>query len=201
MREPRPFKELADSTLFKRSVDIVLAFFLLGVFSLPMVIVYGLIRLGSSGSALHWSDRIGANNAVFKMPKFRTMLLGTPAVATHLLVRPEDYVTPIGRILRRLSLDELPQIYSVLKGDMSFVGPRPALFNQDDLVALRTRKGVHCLVPGVTGWAQINGRDELPIPLKVQFDEYYLRHRSFGFDLRILGLTIIRVARRSGVTH
>jgi O-antigen biosynthesis protein WbqP len=135
------------------------------------------------------------------MPKFRTMRLGAPAIATHLFQDPGRWVTPIGRLLRKFSLDELPQLYSIAKGDMSFIGPRPALFNQDDLVALRTRKGVHCLVPGVTGWAQINGRDELPIPLKVQFDEYYLRHRSFGFDLRILGLTIIRVARRSGVTH
>jgi O-antigen biosynthesis protein WbqP len=185
----------------KRLFDIALAIWLLTVLSIPMAIIAALIRLGSIGPPLYWSDRIGKDNTVFKMPKFRTMRHGTPAIATHLLNNPDRYVTPIGRILRKLSLDELPQLYSVLKGDMSFVGPRPALFNQDDLVALRTKKGIHCLVPGVTGWAQINGRDELPIPVKVQHDEYYLHHRSFGFDLQILGLTIIRVASRSGVTH
>jgi O-antigen biosynthesis protein WbqP len=185
----------------KRLFDIALAVWLLAVFSILMAIIAALIRLSSKGPALYWSDRIGKDNTVFKMPKFRTMRQGTPAIATHLLNNADRYVTPIGRILRKLSLDELPQLYSVLKGDMSFVGPRPALFNQDDLVALRTKKGIHCLVPGVTGWAQINGRDELPIPVKVQHDEYYLHHRSFGFDLHILGLTIIRVARRSGVTH
>ena len=187
--------------LTKRLFDIALAVYLLAVFSIPMAIIAALIRLGSIGPALYWSDRIGKDNTVFKMPKFRTMRHGTPAIATHLLNNPDRYVTPTGRILRKLSLDELPQLYSVLKGDMSFVGPRPALFNQDDLVALRTKKGIHCMVPGVNGWAQINGRDELPIPAKVQHDEYYLHHRSFGFDLRILALTIIRVARRSGVTH
>jgi O-antigen biosynthesis protein WbqP len=185
----------------KRWLDIILAVTLFSVSWFPMAIISALIRLGSQGPALYWSDRIGKNNVVFKMPKFRTMRLGAPAIATHLFQDPGRWVTPIGRLLRKFSLDELTQLYSIAKGDMSFIGPRPALFNQDDLVALRTRKGVHCLMPGVTGWAQINGRDELPIPLKVQFDEYYLRHRSFGFDLRILGLTIIRVARRSGVTH
>ena len=185
----------------KRLFDIALAVWLLAFFSIPMAIIAALIRFSSKGQALYWSDRIGKDNTVFKMPKFRTMRQGTPAIATHLLNNSDRYVTPIGRILRKLSLDELPQLYSVLKGDMSFVGPRPALFNQDDLVALRTKKGIHCLVPGVTGWAQINGRDELLIPVKVQHDEYYLHHRSFGFDLRILGLTIIRVALRSGVTH
>ena len=184
-----------------RLFDIALAVWLLAVFSIPMAIIAALIRLGSKGPTLYWSDRIGKDNTIFKMPKFRTMWQDAPVVATHLLNNPDRYVTPIGRILRKLSLDELPQLYSVLKGDMSFVGPRPALFNQDDLVALRTKKGIHCLVPGVTGWAQINGRDELPIPVKVQHDEYYLHHRSFGFDLRILALTIIRVSRRSGVTH
>lgn len=166
-----------------------------------MILLAILIRFSSTGSSVYWSDRIGRNNAIFKMPKFRTMRQGTPAVATHLLHNPENCVTPIGKVLRKLSLDELPQLYSVLKGDMSFVGPRPALFNQSDLMDSRTQKGVHRLVPGVTGWAQINGRDELPIPVKVQYDEYYLHHRSFGFDLRILALTIIRVVRRSGVTH
>lgn len=185
----------------KRLLDMVLAVCLLAVFSIPVTIIAALIHLGSKGPMLYWSDRIGKDNVIFKMPKFRTMRPGTPAVASHLLGNPQDYVTPIGKILRKLSLDELPQIISVFKGDMSFVGPRPALFNQADLIELRTRKGVHRLVPGVTGWAQINGRDELPIPVKVEYDEYYLHHRSFGFDLRILGLTIIRVALRSGVTH
>jgi O-antigen biosynthesis protein WbqP len=185
----------------KRLFDIILAVCLLAVFSIPVTIIAALIHLGSNGPTLYWSDRIGKDNAIFKMPKFRTMRQGTPAVATHLLRNPQNYVTPIGKILRKLSLDELPQIISVFKGDMSFVGPRPALFNQEDLIELRTQKGVHRLIPGVTGWAQINGRDELPIPMKVEYDEYYLHHRSFGFDLRILGLTIIRVALRSGVTH
>ena len=188
-------------TLVKRLMDIVLAVWLLTVLSIPLGIIAALIRFSSKGPALYWSDRIGKGNTIFRMPKFRTMRQGTPAVATHLMNNPDRYVTPIGRILRKLSLDELPQLYSVLKGDMSFVGPRPALFNQDDLVALRTKKGIHRLVPGVTGWAQINGRDELPIPIKVQYDEYYLHHRSLGFDLRILALTIIRVVRGSGVTH
>ena len=144
----------------KRLFDIIFAFWLLAVFSIPMVIIAALIRLASKGPAIYWSDRIGKENTFFEMPKFRTMRQGTPAVASHLLNTPDRYVTPIGGILRTLSLDELPQLYSVLKGDMSFVGPRPALFNQDGLVALRTRKGIHCLVPGVAGWAQINGRDE-----------------------------------------
>jgi O-antigen biosynthesis protein WbqP len=185
----------------KRIFDILLASLLLVLFSVSMVLLVILIRLNSNGPSIYWSDRIGRNNTLFKMPKFRTMRQGTPAVATHLLHNPTHYVTPIGKVLRKLSLDELPQLYSVLKGDMSFVGPRPALFNQSDLMDLRTQKGVHRLVPGVTGWAQINGRDELPIPVKVQHDEHYLHHQSFGFDIRILALTIIRVARRSGVTH
>jgi O-antigen biosynthesis protein WbqP len=185
----------------KRLFDIILSVMLLLIFSIPMAMIAILIRIGSKGPALYWSDRIGINNAIFKMPKFRTMRIDTPAVATHLLQNPQKYVTPIGRVLRKLSLDELPQLFSVFKGDMSFVGPRPALFNQYDLMELRTRKGIHRLTPGVTGWAQINGRDELAIPVKIQHDEYYLHHRSFGFDLHILGLTVIRVAHRSGVTH
>jgi O-antigen biosynthesis protein WbqP len=185
----------------KRSFDIALGAYLLTVLSLPMVVIAVLIRTGSKGPALYWSDRIGRNNTIFQMPKFRTMRQGTPAVATHLLRGPERYVTSIGRILRRLSLDELPQLFSVLKGDMSFVGPRPALFNQDDLVALRTQKGVHRLVPGITGWAQINGRDDLPIPVKVAFDEHYLRHRSFRFDLQIIGKTLVRALKGCGVSH
>ncbi len=192
---------LLNAMRMKRVFDILLASFSLAVSSGAMVLLAVLIRFGSKGPSLYWSDRIGRNNTLFKMPKFRTMRQGTPAIATHLMNNPDVYVTPIGRTLRKLSLDELPQLYSVLKGDMSFVGPRPALFNQDDLVALRTKKGIHCLMPGVTGWAQINGRDELPIPIKVQYDEYYLHHRSLGFDLRILALTIIRVVCGSGVTH
>lgn len=185
----------------KRWFDITLAALLLELSLIPMAVICVLIRLGSQGPALYWSDRIGKNNSIFKMPKFRTMKMGTPAVASHLLEAPGRWVTPFGRILRKLSLDELPQLYSIIKGDMSFVGPRPALFNQDDLVALRTRKGIHHLVPGVTGWAQINGRDELPIPVKVEYDDYYRRHRSFALDARILGLTLLRVIRCQGVSH
>jgi O-antigen biosynthesis protein WbqP len=185
----------------KRWFDIILAASLLALFLIPMALICAFIRLGSQGPALYWSDRIGKNNAIFRMPKFRTMRLGTPAVATHLLEDPGRYVTSVGRFLRKLSLDELPQLYSIFKGDMSFIGPRPALFNQDDLVALRTEKGIHRLLPGVTGWAQINGRDELPIPIKVDYDAYYHRHRSFGLDLKIFGLTLLRVLRSQGVSH
>jgi O-antigen biosynthesis protein WbqP len=185
----------------KRTFDFALALCLLAVLVIPMAIISVCIRLGSTGPAIYWSDRVGKDNRIFRMPKFRTMRVGTPAVATHLLARPEKYLTPIGSALRRLSLDELPQLLSVLKGDMSFVGPRPALFNQDDLVELRTRRSVQRLVPGITGWAQINGRDELPIPVKVARDEYYMKHRSFGFDLKILALTFQRVVQRRGITH
>jgi len=160
-----------------------------------------LVRLTSKGSALYWSDRVGVGNGIFKMPKFRTMRIDTPALATHLLSNPDEYLTPIGPFLRKSSLDELPQLWSVLKGDMSFVGPRPALFNQDDLIALRTERGVHRLIPGITGWAQINGRDDIPIPKKVEFDEYYLLHRSFLLDIKIILLTVFKVVRREGVVH
>lgn len=166
-----------------------------------MVGISVLIRLTSGVGAIYWSNRTGKDNRIYRMPKFRTMRPGAPIVATHLLKDPAQWVTPLGRILRRLSLDELPQIYSVIKGDMSFVGPRPALFNQHDLIALRTRKGIHRLLPGITGWAQVNGRDDLPIPIKVECDEYYLRHRSVALDLRILGLTLLRVMRSQGVSH
>jgi O-antigen biosynthesis protein WbqP len=192
---------LRDGLILKRIFDVVLAVHLLAIFSIPMAILAVLIRLGSQGPALYWSDRIGRNNITFKMPKFRTMRQGTPAVATHLLRNPQNYVTPIGRVLRKLSLDELPQLISVLKGNMSFVGPRPALFNQKDLIELRVQKGIHQLVPGITGWAQINGRDELPIPVKVQFEEDYLRRRYFGFDLRILWLTLFQVFQSRGISH
>lgn len=160
-----------------------------------------LVKLTSKGPAVYWSDRVGRDNVIFKMPKFRTMRIETPAVATHLLDEPDEYLTPIGPFLRRTSLDELPQLWNVLTGDMSFVGPRPALFNQDDLIRLRTEQGIHHLVPGMTGWAQINGRDELPIPVKVEFDVYYLNNQSVIFDLKILFLTIFKVLRHEGVKH
>jgi O-antigen biosynthesis protein WbqP len=160
-----------------------------------------MVRITSRGPALYWSDRIGRNNQIFKMPKFRTMRVGTPAVATHLLTDPNTYLTPIGSFLRKSSLDELPQLWSIIKGDMSFVGPRPALFNQQDLMELRTENGVHTLLPGLTGWAQVNGRDELPIPQKVAFDIEYLHRQSLSFDIRILFLTALKVIMRKDVTH
>lgn len=185
----------------KRLFDLFLALCAGAVLLLPVVIVAVAVRLTSRGPALYWSDRIGRNNCIFKMPKFRSMRVGTPAVATHLLSDPSVYLTPIGSFLRKSSLDELPQLWSILVGDMSFVGPRPALFNQQDLIDLRTRHGVHTLVPGLTGWAQVNGRDELPIPAKVQLDVEYLQARSFWLDIRILWLTFVKVLRREGVTH
>ncbi len=185
----------------KRSFDLVLAVMAATVLVLPVLLVALAVRLTSPGPALYWSDRVGRHNRIFRMPKFRSMRIDTPAVATHLLKDPKVYLTPIGSFLRKSSLDELPQLWSIFVGDMSFVGPRPALFNQADLVALRTEQGVHELVPGLTGWAQINGRDELPIPEKVALDVEYLRHRSFLFDLRILWLTAMKVIRRDGVSH
>jgi len=168
---------------------------------LPVLLVALAVRLTSKGPALYWSDRIGRNNVIFKMPKFRSMRLGTPAVATHLLADASSHLTPIGSFLRKSSLDELPQLWSILAGDMSFVGPRPALFNQQDLIALRTEQGVQTLVPGLTGWAQVNGRDELPIPEKVKLDVAYLQRQSLWFDMRILWLTFIKVLSRDGVSH
>lgn len=185
----------------KRVFDASFAFILIVAFGIPMLIIALIVRLTSPGPVLYWSNRVGKNNSIFSMPKFRTMKVETPAVATHLLASPEQYVTRIGRVLRRFSLDELPQLFSVLKGDMRFVGPRPALFNQDDLIELRTRKGVHLLVPGITGWAQVNGRDDLPIPVKVGFDEYYLKHRSFAFDLKIIIATFFSALASKGVRH
>ncbi|OPY15557.1 MAG: Undecaprenyl phosphate N,N'-diacetylbacillosamine 1-phosphate transferase [Syntrophus sp. PtaB.Bin001] len=185
----------------KRLLDFCLSLFLTAILLFPMVVIALLVRLTSRGAALYWSDRVGVNNRIFRMPKFRTMRTDTPAVATHLLSNPDVYLTPIGSLLRKSSLDELPQLWSVLKGDMSFVGPRPALFNQDDLVALRTEKGVHVLIPGITGWAQINGRDDIPIPLKVEYDKYYLENRSFFFDMKILCLTFYKVIRAKDVSH
>ena len=185
----------------KRAFDISMSLIALVVFCIPLLVVAVLVKLTSKGPALYWSERIGKNNATFKMPKFRTMRIDTPAVATHLLGDPDQFLTLIGKFLRKSSLDELPQLFSILKGDMSIVGPRPALFNQDDLVSLRTVKGVHVLPPGLTGWAQINGRDELPIPVKVEFDEYYLQNQSFLLDLKIIFRTVYNVAKSEGVSH
>jgi O-antigen biosynthesis protein WbqP len=185
----------------KRAFDLLLASVAAIFLLVPVLLVAALVRLTSRGPALYWSDRVGRHNAIFRMPKFRSMRIGTPAVATHLLEDPDRYLTPIGSFLRKSSLDELPQLWSILRGDMSFVGPRPALFNQHDLIALRTAQGVHELVPGLTGWAQVNGRDELPIPEKVKLDVEYLRRRSLGFDLRILWMTFVKVLGRDGVAH
>jgi O-antigen biosynthesis protein WbqP len=185
----------------KRAFDLLLAAVVLAVLAVPFVVVALLVKLTSKGPVLYWSDRIGRDNAIFRMPKFRTMKVGTPAVATHLLGNPAAHLTPVGSFLRRTSLDELPQLWSIFVGDMSFVGPRPALFNQDDLVALRTEVGVQRLVPGLTGWAQVNGRDELAIREKVRLDAEYLARRSFAFDLKILWLTAVKVLRGEGVAH
>jgi len=185
----------------KRAFDIVLALLAAMVLAIPCALVALAVRLTSPGPVLYWSDRIGRDNAVFRMPKFRSMRIDTPAVATHLMKDPSRFLTPIGSFIRRTSLDELPQLWSILAGDMSFVGPRPALYNQDDLIALRTQHGVHRLVPGLTGWAQVNGRDELPIPVKVRMDAEYLARRSLAFDLKILWLTALKVIRSDGVAH
>lgn len=187
--------------MLKRSFDLFLAAIALVILAIPLLALALLVRITSPGPALYWSDRVGRYNVLFRMPKFRSMRTGTPAVATHLLQRPDQYLTPIGSFLRKTSLDELPQLWSIIKGDMSFVGPRPALFNQEDLIALRHECGVDTLVPGITGWAQINGRDELPIPEKVRLDAEYLARRSFWFDLRILWLTLMKVVREEGVSH
>ena len=185
----------------KRLFDLLLGVAILMLLLVLILLIAIAIRLTSKGPALYWSDRVGSNNKIFKMPKFRSMLIGTPAVATHLLDNPDAYLSPIGDFLRRSSLDELPQLFSVLKGDMSFVGPRPALFNQDDLIAMRTEKGVDKLLPGITGWAQVNGRDELSIPDKVVLDVEYLNRQSFWFDMKILSMTFLKVIKRVGVSH
>jgi len=185
----------------KRVFDLFFGVILLLSLVIIMLSIAIVIRLTSKGQSLYWSDRVGKNNKIFKMPKFRSMLIGTPAVATHLLNDPDAYLSPIGGFLRRSSLDELPQLFSVLKGDMSFVGPRPALFNQEDLIALRSEKGVDKLLPGITGWAQVNGRDELSIPDKVALDTEYLDRQSFWFDMKILWMTFLKVINRDGVSH
>ena len=185
----------------KRLFDLPVALVAAVFFSLPIVITALVVRLTSRGPVLYWSERVGRHNRSFKMPKFRSMRIDAPTVATHLLQNPDHWLTPIGSFLRNSSLDELPQLWSILKGDMSFVGPRPALFNQQDLIALRTEQGVHTLVPGLTGWAQVNGRDELPIPQKVALDVEYLHRKGFWFDIKILWLTVFKVVKRDGVSH
>jgi O-antigen biosynthesis protein WbqP len=185
----------------KRFFDLVVGGMFIPLLALPMILISFGVRATSKGTALYWSDRVGRENDIFKMPKFRTMRIDTPQIATHLMNGPYEYLSPIGGFLRRTSLDELPQLFPILMGDMSFVGPRPALFNQDDLVALRTEKGVDKLVPGLTGWAQVNGRDELPIPEKVALDVEYMERQSFWFDMYILWLTMLKVVRRDGVSH
>lgn len=185
----------------KRYFDLCLAFVILMVFFIPMLLLALAVKITSTGSVLYWSERVGKHNHLFSMPKFRSMKLNTPAVATHLLEEPKSVLTLIGGFLRRSSLDELPQLWNILKGDMSFVGPRPALFNQADLIQLRTEQHIDSLAPGLTGWAQINGRDELPVIQKVELDKYYLRHQSFKFDIKILWLTFIKVIRKEGVSH
>ena len=185
----------------KRIIDILLSVGILIILLLPILLIALLVRFTSNGKALYWSDRVGKNGVLFRMPKFRTMQVDTPTVASHLMTNPNAFLSPIGVFLRRLSLDELPQLFSVLKGDMSFVGPRPALFNQDDLIALRIEKGVDKLLPGITGWAQVNGRDELSIPDKVALDVEYLNRQSFWFDIKILWMTFLKVIKRDGVSH
>lgn len=185
----------------KRVFDFCAALGALCLLALPLLLVALWVKRTSPGPVLYWSDRIGRDNVVFRMPKFRSMRIDTPVVATHLLERPEQWLTPIGSLLRRSSLDELPQLWNILRGDMSIVGPRPALFNQHDLVALRTAQGIHRLRPGLTGWAQINGRDEVPLAEKVALDAYYLQHQSLALDLAIIARTALKVLRRDGVAH
>lgn len=185
----------------KRCVDLAIALVAALILATPMLIIAAAVRLTSKGPALYWSKRVGRDNQIFLMPKFRSMRTDTPQLATHLLTNSDQWITPLGRILRVTSLDEMPQLYNILRGDMSFVGPRPALFNQDDLIALRTACGVSQIVPGLTGWAQINGRDELSIPDKVKLDEFYLQNQSLLLDLKILVLTFFKVLRRDGVAQ
>jgi len=185
----------------KKVFDVFLSSAALAVFGIPMLAVALIVRLTSPGPALHWSDRVGRGNNIFRMPKFRTMRVDTPPMATHLMTQPEKFLTPIGSFLRKTSLDELPQLFSILNGDMSFVGPRPALFNQEDLISLRTAKKIHSMLPGLTGWAQVNGRDELTVPEKVNYDEYYLKNRSLALDFRILILTVKQALIGKGVRH
>jgi O-antigen biosynthesis protein WbqP len=185
----------------KRCFDFVMALILIIIMALPIAVIAVIVRITSPGPAFYWSKRVGKNNKYFLMPKFRTMQSGSPEVATHLLQNAEDYLTSFGSFLRGTSLDEMPQLWSVLKGDMSFVGPRPALFNQDDLIKLRNEKGISVLTPGITGWAQINGRDDISNPVKVSYEEYYLKNKSFLFDLKIIWNTFFKVLKKEGVAH
>jgi O-antigen biosynthesis protein WbqP len=187
--------------MMKRTLDLSLALLALLMLLFPALLIALLVRMTSTGPALYWSDRVGRDNRLFKMPKFRSMKMNTPALATHLLENPDQFLTPIGRLLRQTSLDELPQLWNIIRGEMSFVGPRPALFNQHDLIALRTEQGVHKLTPGLTGWAQINGRDELPLHAKVALDIVYLNEKTIWMDIRIIFLTVGRVLQRHGVAH
>jgi O-antigen biosynthesis protein WbqP len=185
----------------KRFIDFSLGLIASIVFLIPLLILAILVKLTSKGPVLYWSNRVGRNNRIFSMPKLRTMRIDTPVVATHLLQNPEQFLTPIGGFLRKSSLDELPQLWSILRGDMSVVGPRPALFNQRNLIEMRTEKGVHKLRPGLTGWAQVNGRDELPLPQKVAFDVEYLGRHSLVFDVKVIYMTFLKVVNREGITH
>jgi len=185
----------------KRILDVLLGLFLLCFLSIPMILIALIVKLTSKGPVLYWSDRVGINNTIFRMPKFRTMRPDTPEMATHLMKNPDRYLTSVGSFLRKFSLDELPQLWSILKGDMSFIGPRPALHNQDDLVNLRTIKGIHKLIPGITGWAQVNGRDDIPIPLKVEYDAYYMKNKSMLLELKIIWWTVVNVLRKKGIKH
>jgi len=187
--------------MIKRIIDFVMALVLIVLLSIPLLVIALLVKLTSKGPVIFWTDRVGANNVIFKMAKLRTMRLNAPQVATHLMKSHDDYITPIGKFLRKYSLDEIPQLFNILKGDMTFVGPRPALFNQNDLIGLRTKKNIHKLIPGITGWAQVNGRDNLPIPVKVEFDEYYSKNRSFPLDLKIMLMTFVKAARGEDVQH
>jgi len=187
--------------MLKYIIDLIITVIILFFLSLPFLVIAIIIKLTSPGPVLYWSDRVGKDNKIFKMAKFRTMRINTPPIPTHLFKDAQRYITSIGSFLRKFSLDELPQLFNIITGDMTFVGPRPALFNQDDLIRLRTCKGVHTLVPGVTGWAQVNGRDELPIPIKVEFDAYYLRNKNLFFDARILFVTVFKVLKREAVSH
>jgi len=185
----------------KRMLDVLLGLLLLCFLSIPMILIALIVKLTSKGPVLYWSDRVGINNTIFRMPKFRTMRPDTPEMATHLMKNPDSYLTSVGSFLRKFSLDELPQLWSILKGDMSFIGPRPALHNQDDLINLRTIKGIHKLIPGITGWAQVNGRDDIPIPLKVEYDAYYMKNKSMLLELKIIWWTIVNVLRKKGIKH
>jgi O-antigen biosynthesis protein WbqP len=187
--------------IMKRMTDILLSLLLLCLLSIPMILIASILKISSKSPVLYWSNRVGINNLIFKMPKFRTMSLDVPEVATHLVKDPHLYLTVVGSFLRKFSLDELPQLWSIINGDMSFVGPRPALFNQDDLIKLRTEKGIDVLIPGITGWAQINGRDDISNKQKVLYDEYYLRNQSFLLDMKILVMTILKVLKKEGVKH